>query len=131
MSMQDPISDMMTRIRNAQTALKPFVKMPSSKFKIAIAKVLLEEGYIADISFETTDDKPTLKLALKYFNEKPVIARIRTISRPGLRVYAQASELPVVMEGLGIAIVSTSKGVMSAKAARQLQQGGEVLCEVA
>lgn len=131
MSMQDPISDMMTRIRNAQAALKPEVTMPSSKFKLAIAKVLLEEGYIAEVFTEEAGVKPVLRLQLKYFDGKPVIERIRSVSRPGLRCYAKAAELPVVMDGLGIAIVSTSKGVMTAKAAKQLLQGGEVLCEVA
>lgn len=130
MSLQDPIADMLTRIRNGQTAEKKTVAMPASKLKKAVAKVLLEEGYISD--FQETDNggKPTLNVALKYFQGSPVISEIKRVSRPGLRIYRKKDELPNVMDGLGIAIISTSKGLMTDRAARKAGFGGEVLCYV-
>lgn len=130
MSMSDPIADMLTRIRNAQSASKLSVSMPGSNVKSAIAQVLLDEGYID--SFQTTEvnNKPLLTIDLKYFNGKPVIETIQRISRPGLRIYNNVSTLPKVQGGLGIAIVSTSKGVVSVAQARKLGLGGEVLCTV-
>ena len=130
MSMQDPLADMLTRIRNAQMAGKPTVAMPSSKVKLAVADVLVSEGYIASQRVETVEGKSTLHLDLKYFQGKPVIAEIDRISSPGLRSYKGKGELPRVRNGLGIAIVSTSKGVMTDRAARQAGVGGEVLCTV-
>lgn len=131
MSMQDPIADMFTRIRNAQAAGHPEVAMPSSKIKIAIAKVLKEEGYILDYSSEEAAKHPTLKVTLKYFNHKPVIEQLERASRPGLRLYTSAKDMPVVMDNLGIVIVSTSKGVMTGRQASAAGQGGEILCYVA
>ena len=134
MSNQDQISDMLTRIRNAQKSLKATVSMDSSTVKVAIANVLKSEGYIAELAVEAVEGsecKKTLVLTLKYFNRKPVIELIKRISRPGLRTYKQTGELPKVLDGFGIAIVSTSKGVMTEKAARQLGVGGEILCHVA
>lgn len=130
MSMQDPLADMLTRIRNAQMAGKPAVSMPSSKLKQSVAKVLQEEGYIASQRVEEVDGKATLVIELKYFEGKPVIAEIDRVSTPGLRAYKGKDELPRVRNGLGIAIVSTSKGVMTDRAARQAGVGGEVLCTV-
>ena len=130
MSMQDPLSDMLTRIRNAQMAGKTEVEMPGSKLKAAVANVLKEEGYIADFNASTETWKPRLAIQLKYFNGKPVIAEIDRISRPGLRNYSGKDELPSVRGGLGVAIVSTSKGVMTDRAARAAGVGGEVLCTV-
>lgn len=130
MSMTDPIADMLTRIRNAQQANKVDVSMPSSNVKISIAKVLEEEGYIAGFNANDVDGKATLTVTLKYFEGKAVISEISRVSRPGLRVYKSASELPRVVGGLGVAIVSTSKGVMADRKARALGQGGEVLCAV-
>lgn len=130
MSMQDPLADMLTRIRNAQTAGKAAVAMPSSKLKCAVADVLLNEGYIAAHRVEAVESKATLHIDLKYFQGKPVIAEIDRISSPGLRSYKGKGELPRVRNGLGIAIVSTSKGVMTDRAARQAGVGGEVLCTV-
>ncbi|XBS69452.1 30S ribosomal protein S8 [Acerihabitans sp. KWT182] len=130
MSMQDPIADMLTRIRNGQTANKTAVSMPSSKLKVAIAHLLKEEGFIEDYKIEG-DTKPTLELELKYFQGKPVVETIQRISRPGLRIYKKKDALPKVMAGLGIAVVSTSKGVMSDRAARQAGLGGEIICYVA
>lgn len=130
MSMNDPISDMLTRIRNGQTARKVSVAMPASKLKSAIATVLQDEGYIAGFSTEDVDGKPTLTIELKYFRERPVIERIERVSRPGLRVYSSAADLPKVQGGLGIAIVSTSHGVMTDRQARSEGHGGEVLCVV-
>lgn len=130
MSMTDPISDLLTRIRNGQGARKVSVSMPASKVKVAIAKVLEAEGYINGF---TTDDeklKPTLTIELKYYQDRPVIERIQRVSRPGLRVYVGAAELPKVQGGLGIAIVSTSEGVMTDRQARAGNRGGEVLCVV-
>jgi small subunit ribosomal protein S8 len=128
--MTDPIADMLTRIRNAQQANKVDVKMPSSKVKISIAKVLEDEGYISSYNVSDVEGKSILTVTLKYFEGKPVIAEINRVSRPGLRVYKSADELPRVVGGLGVAIVSTSKGVMADRKARALGQGGEVLCAV-
>ena len=130
MSMHDPISDMLTRIRNAQRANKVVVAMPSSKLKCAIAKVLKEEGYIEDFSV-SADAKPVLEIQLKYYAGRPVIEQIKRVSRPGLRIYKASSEIPNVMNGLGIAIVSTSKGVMTDRKSRSEGVGGELLCIVA
>lgn len=129
--MTDPISDMLTRVRNALAAGKVSVSMPSSKLKQAVASVLKDEGYIGDFSVESQDNKAVLTIELKYYQGKPVIASLKRVSRPGLRVYKGGSELPSVMGGLGVAIVSTSKGVMTDRAARKLGEGGEVLCYVA
>jgi small subunit ribosomal protein S8 len=130
MSMQDPLSDMLTRIRNAQMAGKTKVDMPGSKLKAAVASVLKEEGYITDFSAGNENGKPRLSIELKYHEGKPVIAEIDRISRPGLRSYAGKDELPSVRGGLGVAIVSTSRGVMTDRAARAAGVGGEVLCTV-
>lgn len=130
MSMQDPLADMLTRIRNAQMAGKKAVDMPASKLKAAVAAVLLDEGYIAGVDTAELDGKKRLVLTLKYYDGKPVIAEIDRKSRPGLRQYASRDELPKVRGGLGVAIVSTSKGVMSDRAARAAGVGGEVLCTV-
>jgi len=129
MSMQDPLADMLTRIRNAQMIGKTNVIMPSSKLKVSVAKVLKEEGYIADFSVEG-DLKPHLSIILKYFEGEPVIAEIDRYSRPGLRSYSSKENLPSVRGGLGIAIVSTSSGVMTDRAARKRGCGGEILCTV-
>jgi small subunit ribosomal protein S8 len=130
MSMNDPISDMLTQIKNGQMAKKATVTLPFSKVKWAILTVLQEEGYIISME-KVVSDKPSVTIHLKYFNEKPVIAYLKRTSRPGLRIYKKKDELPVVLGGLGIAIISTSSGVMSDKKARKLGQGGEVLCCVA
>lgn len=130
MSMQDPLADMLTRIRNAQMAGKTSVAMPSSKLKQAVANVLLEEGFIASHRVERDGAKADLVVDLKYFQGKPVIVEIQRASRPGLRAYAGKDGLPEVRGGLGIAIVSTSKGVMTDRAARAAGVGGEVLCTV-
>ncbi len=130
MSMQDPLSDMLTRIRNAQMAGKKQVEMPGSKLKAAVASVLKEEGYVADFNATTESGKPRLSIELKYYQGKPVIAEIDRISRPGLRNYKSKDELPSVRGGLGVAIVSTSRGVMTDRAARAAGVGGEVLCTV-
>lgn len=130
MSMHDPISDMLTRIRNAQRASKVSVAMPSSKIKCAIARVLEEEGYIEGF-LVSSGVKPVLEIKLKYYLGRPVIERIQRVSRPGLRVYKGAEAMPSVMNGLGIAIVSTSKGVMTGHKARVSGVGGELLCVVA
>ena len=130
MSMSDPIADMLTRIRNGQKATKVNVTMPGSKAKQAIAKVLKEEGYITE--FSTNDGiKQTLTVTLKYFQNQPVIESIDRVSRPGLRIYKGKAELPKVKDGLGVAIISTSHGVMPDKTARKLGFGGEVICYVA
>ncbi len=131
MSMSDPIADMLTRIRNAQQAQKSSVAMPSSKLKVAIARVLKSEGYIDDFAVNENAGKAELALALKYYAGRPVIERIERVSRPGLRVYKGSDDLPRVMNGLGVAIVSTPKGVMTDRAARAARAGGEVLCIVA
>jgi small subunit ribosomal protein S8 len=130
MSMTDPISDMLTRIRNGQTARQPAVSMPASKAKLAVAKVLEQEGYIGSINVENVEGKDTLTLELKYYQDRPVIERIQRVSRPGLRIYKPATDLPVVQGGLGIAILSTSKGVMTNRRAKAEGHGGEVLCIV-
>lgn len=130
MSMQDPLADMLTRIRNAQMAGKTSVAMPASKLKQSVANVLLEEGYVAGHRVEQDGAKAQLIIDLKYFQGKPVIAEIQRSSRPGLRSYAGKDELPKVRGGLGVAIVSTSKGVMTDRAARAAGVGGEVLCTV-
>ncbi|HAU07042.1 MAG TPA: 30S ribosomal protein S8 [Gammaproteobacteria bacterium] len=130
MSMTDPIADMLTRIRNAQQAKKINVAMPCSKVKLSIANVLKDEGYISDFKKDEAEGKPQLVIDLKYYQGKAVIDSIDRVSRPGLRVYKAADELPKIIGGLGIAIVSTSKGVMTDKQARALGQGGEVLCAV-
>lgn len=131
MSMTDPIADMLTRIRNAQTAQKPAVVMPSSKLKVAIANVLKDEGYIDEFAVRENEGKPLLDIALKYYAGRAVIERIERVSKPGLRVYRGKDELPQVMNGLGVAIVSTPKGVMTDRKARAANIGGEVLCIVA
>ena len=131
MSMSDPVADMLTRIRNAQMSEKPSAAMTSSKLKVAIATVLKDEGYIEDFSVRDVSGKPQLEIGLKYYAGRPVIEKIERISRPGLRVYRPSKEVPRVMNGLGIAIVSTSKGVMTDRKARGLGIGGEVLCVVA
>lgn len=130
MSMQDPIADMLTRIRNGQSAAKVSVAMPSSKQKVAIAQLLKEEGYIADYKV-SGDTKAELEVELKYFQGKPVVELIQRVSRPGLRIYKKRGELPKIMNGLGIAVVSTSKGVMTDRAARKAGMGGEIICYVA
>ena len=130
MSMQDPIADMLTCIRNAQSRHRRTVTMNSSKVKVAIAAVLKEEGYIRDFSTETQGVKSALTVVLKYYEGQGVIAKICRISRPGLRIYKACRDYPRIMGGLGISIISTSKGVMSDKAARRLGLGGEVLCSV-
>lgn len=129
MSMQDPVADMLTRIRNAQMVGKESVSMPSSKLKVNLARVLKEEGYVTDYSVEE-GVKAQLSIELKYFEGKPVIAELDRYSRPGLRAYAGKDELPSVRGGLGIAIVSTSKGVMTDRAARSAGVGGEIICTV-
>lgn len=129
MSMQDTLADMFTRIRNAQHAGKAAVSMPSSKMKVSVAQVLKAEGYIADYAI-SAEGKPTLSISLKYYEGKPVIERIERISRSGLRQYKGVAELPKVEAGLGIAIVSTSKGLMTDRAARAAGVGGEVICTV-
>jgi small subunit ribosomal protein S8 len=131
MSMTDPIADMLTRIRNAQMAEKVAVSMPSSKLKVSIAKVLKDEGYIDDFAVRENAGKAQLDIALKYYAGRPVIERIERVSKPGLRVYKGSDDLPRVMNGLGVAIVSTPKGVMTDRRARASNVGGEVLCIVA
>jgi small subunit ribosomal protein S8 len=131
MSMTDPIADMLTRIRNAQRAEKASVVIPASKLKAAIAQVLKDEGYIEDFKVHANDNKSVIEIGLKYYAGKPVIERIERVSRPGLRIYKPAKEIPQVMNGLGVAIVSTSKGVMTDRKARATGVGGEVLCIVA
>lgn len=131
MSMSDPISDMLTRIRNAQMASKATVAMPSSKVKVAISKVLKDEGYIEDYSVATKEGKAVLEVILKYYAGRPVIERIDRVSKPGLRIYRGVDSIPTVMNGLGVAIVSTPKGVMTDRKARASNTGGEVLCVVA
>jgi small subunit ribosomal protein S8 len=130
MSMTDPIADMLTRIRNAQTARKPSVTLPASKQKLAVAKVLEQEGYIESVTSDNVDGKDTLTLTLKYYQDRPVIERIERVSRPGLRIFKRVDELPVVQGGLGVAIVSTSQGVMTNAQAKAKGHGGEVICIV-
>jgi small subunit ribosomal protein S8 len=129
--MSDPIADMLTRIRNAQQAQKGSVTMPSSKLKVAIANVLKDEGYIESYAVRENGGKPELDVELKYYAGRPVIERIERVSRPGLRIYKGSDDLPRVMNGLGVAIVSTPKGVMTDRAARASRVGGEVICVVA
>jgi small subunit ribosomal protein S8 len=129
--MSDPIADMLTRIRNAQSVEKASVTMPSSKVKVAIAQVLKDEGYIDDFAVRGAVGKPELELQLKYYAGRPVIERIERVSKPGLRIYKGVEELPRVMNGLGVAIVSTSRGVMADRQARAKGVGGEILCVVA
>jgi small subunit ribosomal protein S8 len=132
MSMTDPIADMLTRIRNAQLSEKTAVTMPCSKIKVAIAQVLKDEGYIEDFKVGSDDGvKQVLEIALKYYAGRPVIEKIERVSRPGLRIYKGSKDIPQVMNGLGIAIVSTSRGVMTDRKARSTGVGGEVLCIVA
>jgi small subunit ribosomal protein S8 len=131
MSMTDPIADMLTRIRNAQLSEKTSVAMPCSKIKAAIAQVLKDEGYIDDFKVSAEGPKSVLEIALKYYAGRPVIEKIERVSRPGLRIYKGSKDIPQVMNGLGIAIVSTSRGVMTDRKARSSGVGGEVLCIVA
>jgi small subunit ribosomal protein S8 len=131
MSMTDPVADMLTRIRNAQACGKTTVAMPSSKLKGAIAQVLKDEGYIEGFVVKPNEGKPEIEIALRYYAGQPVIEKIERVSRPGLRVYRGAQVLPMVMNGLGVAIVSTPKGVMTDRKARATGIGGEVLCIVA
>ena len=132
MSMSDPIADLLTRIRNGHAAEKSEVSMPSSKTKLAIAKLLKEEGYVNDVKVVKVDgNKTVLTIGLKYYNGKAVVEQLKRVSRPGLRVYKSAQELPTVKGGLGVAVVSTSKGLMSDRAARKQGIGGEVVCFVA
>ncbi len=131
MSMTDPIADLLTRIRNAQTARKEQVSLGSSKLKQAVVKVLKDEGYVADYRIASDAGKPTLTIDLKYYEGRPVIDRLERISRPGLRIYRGKDELPKVLGGMGTVIVSTPRGVMTDKQARAIGQGGEVLCIVA
>ncbi|GAB1367549.1 30S ribosomal protein S8 [Azonexus hydrophilus] len=132
MAMCDPIADMLTRIRNAQLAEKASVSMPSSKLKVAIAAVLKDEGYVEDFAVRQSEgNKTNLDIALKYYAGRPVIERIERVSKPGLRIYKGVEDIPTVMNGLGVAIVSTPKGVMTDRKARASRVGGEVLCIVA
>ncbi|MDP3083845.1 MAG: 30S ribosomal protein S8 [Rubrivivax sp.] len=131
MSMSDPIADMLTRIRNAQAVDKAVVRMPSSKLKVAIAQVLKDEGYIDGFAVRADGAKTELEIALKYYAGRPVIERIERVSRPGLRIYKGRDAIPQVMNGLGVAIVTTPRGVMTDRKARQTGVGGEVLCYVA
>ena len=131
MSMSDPIADLLTRIRNAQSVNKTTVAMPSSKLKVAIARVMKEEGYIEDFAVADQGGKPELRIELKYYAGRPVIERIERVSRPGLRIYRGKSEIPTVMNGLGVAIVSTPQGVMTDRKARPTGTGGEIHCYVA
>ncbi|MEJ2687364.1 MAG: 30S ribosomal protein S8 [Gammaproteobacteria bacterium] len=128
--MTDPIADLLTRIRNGQSAGKVEVTMPASNLKRAIAKVLQDEGYIAGFDVQDINGKPTLSVTLKYHQGEPVIEELQRVSRPGLRIYKGKDELPTVLGGLGVAIISTSKGVMSDRQARAAGEGGEVLCVV-
>ena len=130
MSMSDPIADMLTRIRNAQATEKPSVFVPASKVKRAIAQVLKDEGYIEDFALRDQEGKAFIEIGLKYYAGKPVIEKLERVSRPGLRIYKGRDDVPRVMNGLGVAIVSTSKGVMTDRRARETGIGGEVLCVV-
>ena len=130
MSMSDPIADLLTRIRNAQMVAKQVVSVPSSKVKVAIAQVLKDEGYIDGFEVKSEGGKSELQIALKYYAGRPVIERIERVSRPGLRVYKAKDELPRVVGGLGVAIVSTSRGLMTDRQARSMGIGGEVICSV-
>jgi len=128
--MSDPIADMLTRIRNGQSAGKKSIKLPSSKLKVAIVEVLKNEGYITNFKTETTGSHTEMTIELKYYQGVPVIEKVKRVSRPGLRIYKSKEELPKVLAGLGIAIVSTSNGVMTDRAARAIGHGGEVICTV-
>ena len=130
MSMSDPIADMLTRIRNAQATEKVTVAIPASKVKFAIAKVLKDEGYIEDLAQRDLEGKSVLEIGLKYYAGKPVIEKLERVSRPGLRIYKGRDDIPRVLNGLGVAIVSTSRGVMTDRRARESGVGGEVLCIV-
>lgn len=130
MSMTDPVADMLTRIRNGQSAGKESVKLPSSKLKVAIATVMKEEGFIKEFTTEVEGSHTEMTVMLKYYNGRPVIEEVNRVSRPGLRIYKSKDELPKVLGGFGIAIVSTSKGVMTDRAARAIGHGGEILCTV-
>jgi len=130
MSMTDPIADFLTRIRNGQAAARTEVTLPSSKVKLALAKVLKEEGYIEDFSVGSDEGKPVLQVQLKYYQGRPVIDRLERVSRPGLRIYKGKDELPQILGGLGVAIISTSQGMMTDRQARAAGHGGEVLCIV-
>jgi len=130
MSMSDPIADMLTRIRNAQATEKVSVSIPASKVKAAIAKVLKDEGYIEDFAQRDLEGKPVIEIGLKYYAGKPVIERLERVSRPGLRIYRRRDDIPRVLNGMGVAIVSTSRGVMTDRRARESGIGGEVLCIV-
>ena len=131
MSMSDPIADFLTRIRNGQLSGKPEIAAPSSRVKLALAKVLKDEGYIEDFAIDGDASKPTVKVRLKYYQGRPVIERIERVSRPGLRIYKGSEDLPRVMNGLGVAIVSTPRGLMTDRSARANRVGGEVICLVA
>ena len=131
MSMSDPIADMLTRIRNAQSTNKVTVSMPNSKVKVGIASVLKEEGYITDFRVDENDGKPNLEVTLKYFEGRGVIDSLKRASRPGLRIYRGKDDLPRVLDGLGVVIVSTSRGYMTDVAARAAGHGGELICYVA
>jgi len=131
MSMSDPISDMLTRIRNGQSAGKANVRMPASKKKLAVAKVLLDEGFIAGVSAVEESNKPVMDVTLKYFQGAPVIDKLQRVSRPGLRIYKGKGDLPKVRGGLGVAIISTSKGLMTDREARKQGHGGEIIAYVA
>jgi len=130
MSMSDPIADMLTRIRNAQATEKVSVSVPASKIKLAIAKVLKDEGYIEDFAQRDLEGKPVIEIGLKYYAGKPVIEKLERVSRPGLRIYRRRDDIPRVLNGMGVAIVSTSRGVMTDRRARDSGVGGEVLCIV-
>ncbi|MBL3528152.1 MAG: 30S ribosomal protein S8 [gamma proteobacterium endosymbiont of Lamellibrachia anaximandri] len=131
MSMSDPIADLLTRVRNGQSANKTSVRLPASKQKIAIANLLKDEGYVQDVKMDESASKPTMVVDLRYFEGRPVIDLIKRVSRPGLRIYKGCGDLPKVRNGLGIAIISTSKGIMTDRAARAAGQGGEVIAIVA
>jgi small subunit ribosomal protein S8 len=128
--MSDPIADFLTRIRNGQLSGKPEIAAPASRIKLALAKVLKDEGYIEDFAIESEAAKPTVTVRLKYYQGRPVIDRLERVSRPGLRVYKAKDELPKILGGMGVAIISTSKGVMTDREARAAGHGGEVLCIV-
>lgn len=130
MSMTDPIADFLTRIRNGQSSGKTEIVCPSSKIKLAIAKVLKDEGYIGDFAVGNDEGKPALRVQLKYYDGRPVIDRLERVSKPGLRIYKGKDELPTVLGGFGVVIVSTSHGVMTGRQAREAGHGGEVLCIV-
>lgn len=131
MSMSDPIADMLTRIRNGQMSEKSFVTVPGSKHKVAICRVLEEEGYLSSTSIQSDGGKSTINVGLKYYQGSPVIEMVKRVSSPGLRVYKNSQELPKVIGGLGVSIISTSKGVMTGHKAKAMGLGGEVLCVVA